>query len=71
MYLDDIFVYTEDQGQSHVEAIRWVPDILKKNGLFANLRKCRFYKDEMWFLGYVILSQGIQMEDERIEVIRN
>ena len=24
VYLDDILIYTEDPGQPHVEAIRWV-----------------------------------------------
>ena len=71
MYLDDILIYTEDQGQGHVEAVRWVLDLLRKNGLFANLKKCRFHKDEVRFLGYVVSSQGIRMEDERIEVVRN
>ena len=71
MYLDDIFIYTEDQGQGHVEAVRWVLDLLRKNGLFANLKKCRFYKDEVRFLGYVVLSQGIRMEDKKIEAVKN
>ena len=71
VYLDDILIYTEDQGQGHVEAVRWVLDLLRKNGLFANLKKCRFHKDEVRFLGYVVSSQGIRMEDERIEVVRN
>ena len=71
VYLDDILIYTEDQGQGHVEAVRWVLDLLRKNGLFANLKKCRFHKDEVWFLGYVVSSQGIRMKDERIEVVRN
>ena len=56
VYLDDILIYTEDQGQGHVEAVRWVLDLLRKNGLFANLKKCRFYKDEVQFLGYVVSS---------------
>ena len=47
IYLDDIFIYTEDQGKGHVEVMRWVLDILRKNGLFANLKKCRFYKDKV------------------------
>ena len=63
VYLDDILIYIEDQGRGHVEAVRWVLDILRKNGLFANLKKCRFHKDEVRFLGYVISSQGIRMED--------
>ena len=71
IYLDDIFIYTEDQGWGHVEAMWWVRDLLRKKGLFANLKKCRFYKDKVQFLGYVISSQDIQMEDERIEVVKN
>ena len=71
VYLDDILIYTEDQRRGHVEAVQWVLDLFKKNGLFANLKKCRFYKDEVRFLGYVVLSQGIRIEDERIEAVRN
>ena len=56
VYLDNILIYTEDQGQGHVEVVRWVLDLLRKNGLFANLKKCRFYKDEVRFLEYVVLS---------------
>ena len=69
LYLDDILIYTEDQRKGHVEAV-WL-DLLKKNGLFANLKKCRFYKNEMWFLKYVVLSQGIRIKDERIKEVRN
>ena len=71
VYLDVILVYTKDQGQSHVEAVRWVLDILWKNGLFANLKKCRFHKDKVRFLGYVVSSQNIRMEEEKIKAIRN
>ena len=37
VYLNDIFIYTEDQGQDHVEVVRWILEILRNNGLFANL----------------------------------
>ena len=30
VYLDDILIYTEDPGQAHVEAVRWVLDQLRK-----------------------------------------
>ena len=71
VYLDDILIYTEDEGQGHVEAVRWVLDLLRKNGLFANLKKCRFHQDEVRFLGYVVSAQGVRMEDKRIEAVRN
>ena len=54
VYLDDILIYTEDEGQGYVEAVRWVLDLLRKNGLFANLKKFRFHQDEVPFLGYVV-----------------
>ena len=54
-----------------MEAVRWVLDLLKKNGLFANLKKCRFHQNEVRFLGYIVLAQGVEMEDERIEALRN
>ena len=71
VYLDDILIYTEDQGQGHVEVVRWVLEILRENGLFANLKKCRFYKNKVRFLGYVISSQSIWIEDEKIKVVKN
>ena len=46
-------------------------NLLQKNGLFANLKKCQFYQDEVRFLGYVVLAQGVQMEDEGIEAVKN
>ena len=71
VYLDDILIYTEDPGQGHVEAVRWVLDVLRRHGLFANLKKCRFHKDEVRFLGYIVLAQGVRMEDEQIEAVKN
>ena len=71
VYLDDILIYTEDPGKGHVEAVRWVLDVLRRHGLFANLKKCRFHKDEVRFLGYIVSAQGVRMEDERIEAVKN
>ena len=71
IYLDDIFIYIEDQSQGHVEAVRLVLDLLRKYGLFINLKKCRFHKNEVQFLGYIVSSQGIRMEDKKIEVVKN
>ena len=70
MYLDDILIYTEDDGDGHVAAVRWVLEQLRKFSLYANLKKCRFHQDKIWFLGYVVSSKGIRMEDERIEAVK-
>ena len=71
VYLDDILIYTKDLGQDYIEAVRWVLDILKKYKLFANLKKCRFYKDEVYFLSYIILAQRVKMKDKQIKAVKN
>ena len=71
IYLDDILIYIEDPGQPHVEALRWVLEQLQKHGLFANLKKCQFHKDEMQFLGFVVLAWGISMKEKQIKIIRS
>jgi hypothetical protein len=37
--------------------------------LFGNLEKCTFYTDRVSFLGYVVTSQGIQVDESRIHAI--
>ncbi len=71
MYLNDILIYTEDPEQPHVEVMWWVLEQLRKYGFYANLKKCWFYEDEVRFLGFVVLAQGIKMEEKRIETVRD
>ena len=70
VYLDDIFIYTDDNGDDHVAALRWVLKQLKKYSLYANLKKCQFYQEEVWFLGYVVSSKDIRMEDKKIKIVK-
>ena len=70
VYLDDIFIYTDDDRDGHIATVRWVLGQLRKYSLYANLKKCRFYQEEVWFLGYVVSSKGIRMEDERIKAVK-
>ncbi len=59
VYLNDIFIYTENKGKEHVQAVQWVLDQLWKHLLYTNLKKCRFHQDEVKFLGYIVSHQGI------------
>ena len=70
VYLDDILIYTEDESEGHVQAVRWVLNQLRKFSLYANLKKCQFYQEEVWFLGYIVSLQGFCMEDERIKAVK-
>ena len=69
VYTNNIFIYTEDQSKSHVQAVYWVLDQLRKFLLYAKLKKCRFYQEEIWFLGFIVSLQGIYIEDEKIRAV--
>ena len=71
MYLYNILIYIKDPRQPHVEAMQWILEQLWKHGFYRNLKKCRFHKDEVQFLGFIVLAQGIKIEEERIEAIKN
>ena len=71
VYLDDIFIYTKDEGQDYVEPVQWVLDLIQKNRFFANLKKYRFYQNKNYILRYIVSAQKVQMEDERIEPMKN
>ncbi len=32
---------------------------------------CRFYKDEVQILGFIVLVQGIKIEEKKIEAVRD
>ena len=71
VYLDDILIYTKNFRQPYIEAVRWVLDQFWKHFLFANLKKCWFYQDEVYFLGYIVLSKRINMKVKRVEIVKN
>ena len=71
IYLDNILIYTKDTAKAHVDAVQGVLNKIKKHGLFTNLKKCRFYKNEFQFLGFIILAQGVKMKDEQIKAVKN
>lgn len=69
IYLNDILISTENSGQGYVKAIWWVLEQLQKHSLYANLKKCHFFREEVRFLGYVVSLQGIRIENKQIEAV--
>ena len=71
VYLDNMFIYNKDQGKAYVNAIWWLLKELRKNSLFANLKKYRFQKDKICFLEYVVSTQRVWIEEEIIDAMKN
>jgi hypothetical protein len=45
-------------------------DVLRKEKLYANLKKCSFYMDKVVFLGYVISAKGIEVDEKKVKAIK-
>ena len=67
-YLDDIFIYSEDENQ-HVEQVRKVLRRLLENELYLDIDKCEFHKKEVKYLGLIISTEGIKMDPEKVSTI--
>ena len=53
-YFDDILIYFKS-FDDHLLHVSLVLDVLRKETLNANIKKCLFYLDRVVFLGYVDL----------------
>ncbi|WZY72224.1 hypothetical protein YC2023_004464 [Brassica napus] len=69
VYFDDILVYSKSFND-HIEHLRAVLDVLRKESLFANLKKCTFGTDHLVFLGFIVGADGVKVDPEKVRAIR-
>lgn len=69
-YLDDLLIAT-DSFDDHVRVLTKVLDALKDAGLTINLDKCDFCKSELKYLGYIINSEGLKTDPQKLNCIEN
>ena len=56
--------------KEHLDHVRLVLQTLRKEGLYANLKKCTFGVDKVVFLGFVVSSKGVHVDETKIEAIK-
>ncbi len=70
VYIDDILIYSRSLRE-HVQHVRAVLRRLIDHQLYAKAEKCEFHQESVSFLGYVISSGGVAMEDQKVHTVVN
>nr|GFB44234.1 putative reverse transcriptase domain-containing protein [Tanacetum cinerariifolium] len=70
IFIDDILIYLKDEKE-HEEHLKTILELLKKEELYAKFSKCEFWIPKVQFLGHVIDSQGIHVDPDKIESIKD
>ena len=70
VFFDDILIYSPD-GRQHMEHLRDVLLTLQQNKLFINLKKCSFMTERLLFLGFVVGTDGLHVDADKVAMIRN
>jgi transposase InsO family protein len=69
-YLDDILIYSDDPLIHH-EHVNKVLQRLRDAGLQADIRKCEFGVTRTKYLGFIISTDGIEVDPEKTAVIHH
>ncbi|KAJ9671045.1 hypothetical protein PVL29_027166 [Vitis rotundifolia] len=69
VYFDDNLVYSKNLDE-HINHFHCVLAVLRKEKLYANLKKCSFCMDKVVFLGSVVSAKGIEVDEEKVKAIK-
>ncbi|MBW0496558.1 hypothetical protein O181_036273 [Austropuccinia psidii MF-1] len=70
VYLDDIMVFSSSE-EEHVKHVASVLQRLRNNKLFSQASKCVFHTSSVEYFGYVVSSDGLNMDSSKCQQILN
>jgi hypothetical protein len=68
VYLDDIFIFSRSR-EEHIEHVKNVSDVLRKEQLFLKLSKCEFGKTSLIYLGHIVGGGELKIDPPKVKVI--
>nr|GEZ49855.1 putative reverse transcriptase domain-containing protein [Tanacetum cinerariifolium] len=70
VFIDDILIYFKNKKE-HERHLKLILKLLNEEELYAKFSKCEFWLSKVQFLGHVIDSEGIHVDPEKIEAIKD
>jgi len=70
LFIDDILIYSRTP-EEHTHHLRTPLEVLRRNELYAKLSKCEFWLRKIAFLGHVVSNEGVSVDPQKIEVVKN
>ena len=70
VFLDDILIYSKTEAD-HEKHLKIVLELLRKHKLYGKKSKCEFFKQRVSFLGHVVSSEGVSMEQDKVQAVRD
>ncbi len=68
-YVDDLLVFTTGSREQHVKDVDAVFERLDKAGCRTALEKCKFFREEVDFLGFIVSVNRIRIDPEKITLL--
>ena len=68
MYFDDILIYSNSKEQ-HLDHLTQVCITLRNESLYGNLKKCSLFTNKVVFLGFIVSSEGVSANPQRVQAI--
>ena len=69
VYFNDILVFSKSM-KDHLNHVRVVLKTLRKESLYANMKKCTFGVDKVVFLGFVVSSKGVHVDESKLKQLK-
>lgn len=70
VFIDDILIYSKS-AEAHEDHLRLILQTLREKKLYAKLKKCEFWLQEVAFLGHVVTKEGVSVDPHKVEAIVN
>jgi Reverse transcriptase (RNA-dependent DNA polymerase) len=71
VYLDNILIHTAGLLKNHISMVQIVLQVLRTYQLYLKPEKCEFYKQEVEYLGHIVLKGIVSMDPTNVSAVQN